>query len=410
MDQNGNAGVLEGLASLARERARSEAAELVAMLRFRDAELVRTAAIESRMVRLVERSAIALEIGQAMGLSEGQVTSRLAAAERVRDRAPQTWLAFRRGDLDWARVREVAGALNLLVHPESHDRLDDTVIVYARCHTVAELRAWLRRFVVRVEAEEAATRAEAARRQRDVTITHVDDGMAWVNAYVPSHVAAAIGARLSRIPKVDGDDRTRGQRRADAFVDLLLATDDPTSARVRTDVGVVIDAETLVGAEPGPAVADDGSWTVPAEWVLEHLPAEDTFFHRLLVDPITRDVLAHDYVGRFAPEVLATAIAFRDGVCQAPGCMRPARDCDLDHQVPHPRGPTRGSNLWALRRRHHAMKSHRTIRWLLPSGRVVDAGPPPTASPTEKRPTANAPSPETSRAKRLNHTYMVKCG
>ena len=71
MDQNGNAGVLEGLASLARERARSEAAELVAMLRFRDAELVRTAAIESPMVRLVERSAIALEIGQAMGLSEG---------------------------------------------------------------------------------------------------------------------------------------------------------------------------------------------------------------------------------------------------------------------------------------------------------------------------------------------------
>jgi hypothetical protein len=375
MDQNGNAGALEGLTSLARGRARAEAAELVAMLRFRDAELVRTSAIESPMVRLVERSAIALEIGQATGLSEGQVTSRLAAAERVRERAPQTWIAFRRGDLDWARVREVASTLNLLVHPASHDRLDDTVIVYARCHTVAELRAWLRRFVVRVEAEEAATRAEAARRQRDVTITHVDDAMAWVNAYLPSHQAAAIGARLSRIQKVDGDQRTRGQRHADAFVDLLLTTDDPPPARVRTDVGVVIDAETLVGAEPGPAVADDGTWTVPAEWVLEHLDPVDTFFHRLLVDPITRDVLAHEYVGRFAPEVLATAIRFRDGVCQAPGCTRPARDCDLDHREPHPRGPTKGSNLWALHRRHHAMKSHRTLRWVLPSGRVVDAEP-----------------------------------
>jgi hypothetical protein len=375
MDQNGNAGVLEGLASLARERARSEAAELVAMLRFRDAELVRTAAIESPMVRLVERSAIALEIGQATGLSEGQVTSRLAAAERVRDRAPQTWLAFRRGDLDWARVREVGSALNLLVHPASHDRLDDTVIVYARCHTVAELRAWLRRFVVRVEAEEAATRAEAARRQRDVTITHVDDAMAWVNAYLPSHQAAAIGARLSRVPKVEGDDRTRGQRRADAFVDLLLTEDTPSTGRARTDLGVVIDAEVLAGAEPGHVVSDDGTWTVPAEWVLEHLSADDTFWHRLLVDPITRDVLAHEYVGRFAPDVLATAIAFRDGVCQAPGCMRPARDCDLDHREPHPRGPTRGSNLWPLHRRHHAMKSHRTLRWILPSGRLVDAEP-----------------------------------
>jgi hypothetical protein len=372
---NGNAPALEGLTALARERARAEAAELAAMLRFRDAELVRTAAIESPMVRLVERSAIALEIGQATGLSEGQVTARLADAERLRSRAPQTWNAFRAGRIDWARGREVASALNLLVHPESHDRLDDTVIRYATTHTVAELRGWLKRFVARIEAEEAAARAEAARRERTVTITHVDDGMAWVNAFIPSHQAAAIGARLARIPKAEGDQRTRGQRRADAFVDLLLATDDPTPARVRTDVGVVIDAEVLAGAEPGAAVSDDGSWTVPAEWILEHLDPEETFLHRLLVDPITRDTLAHEYVGRFAPDVLASAIAFRDGVCQAPGCLRPARECDLDHRVPHPRGPTRGSNLWPLHRRHHAMKSHRTLRWILPSGRVVDAEP-----------------------------------
>ncbi len=375
MDGNGNADVLEGLTSLARERARAEASELVAMLRFRDAELVRTAGIESPMVRLVERSAIALEIGQAMGLSEGQVTSRLAAAERLRERAPQTWLAFRRGDVDWARSREIASTLLVLQRPESHDRLDDTVVTYAKGHTVAELRAWLRRFVARVEAEEAAQRAEAARRQRDVQVTHVDDAMGWVNAFIPSPQAAAIDARLRRTPRPDGDDRTRGQVRADAFIDLLLAEDTPATGRARTDIGVVIDADVLVGAEPGPAVSDDGTWTVPAEWVLEHLDPDDTFFHRLLVDPITKDVLAHEYVGRFAPDVLATATSFRDGVCQAPGCLRPARDCDLDHREPHPRGPTKGSNLWALHRRHHAMKSHRTLRWILPSGRTVDAEP-----------------------------------
>lgn len=375
MDGNGNAQALEGLSYLAASRARAEAFELAEMVRFRDAELVRTAAIESPMVRLVERSAIALEIGQATGLSEGQVAGRLAAADRLRARAPRVWLAFRDGAVDWARAREVASTLNVLVHPESDDRLDDTVVAYARTHTVAELRGWLTRFVARVEAEEAAARAEAARRERTVTVTHVDDAMAWVSAYVPSHLAAAIDARLSRTPVPVGDDRTRGQRRADAFVDLLLATSEPAPVRTRTDVGVVIDAEVLAGAEPGPAVADDGSWTVPAEWILEHLDPEQTFFHRLLVDPITRDTLAHQYVGRFAPDVLATAIAFRDGVCQAPGCLRPAQDCDLDHRQPHPRGPTRGSNLWALHRAHHAMKSHRTLRWVLPSGRVVDAEP-----------------------------------
>ncbi|MDR6119813.1 hypothetical protein QE370_002997 [Aeromicrobium sp. SORGH_AS981] len=372
---NGNAEALDALTARARERARAEASEIVDMLRFRDAELVRTAGIESPMVRLVERSAIALEIGQAVGLSEGQVTTRLAAADRLRERTPYTWLAFRDGRLDWARAREVSSAALLLVHESSHRRLDESVVGYAATHTVAELRAWLKRFVARVEAEEAAQRAEAARRQRDVQVTHVDDAMAWVNAFIPSHQAAAIDARLRRTPRPDGDDRTRGQVRADAFVDLLLAEDTPTTGRARTDIGVVIDADVLAGAEPGPAVSDDGTWTVPAEWVLEHLDPDDTFFHRLLVDPITRDVLAHEYVGRFAPDVLATAISFRDGVCQAPGCLRPARDCDLDHQVPHPRGPTRGSNLWALHRRHHAMKSHRTLRWILPSGRTVDAEP-----------------------------------
>lgn len=349
------------------------------MLRFRDAELVRTAGIGSPMVRLVERSVIALEIGQAVGLSEGQVTARLAAADRLRERTPYTWRAFCDGRLDWARAREVSSSALQLVHETSHRRLDETVVAYATTHGVAELRAWLRRFVARVEAEEAAARAGAARRQRDVQVTHVDDAMAWVNAFVPCHQAAAIDVRLRRTPRPEGDDRTRGQVRADAFVDLLLTEhtqdiqDTQPTGRARTDVGVVIDAEVLTGAEPGPAVADDGSWTVPAEWVLEHLSADDTFFHRLLVDPITRDPLAHEYVGRFASDVLA--IAFRDGVCQAPGCTRPARDCDLDHREPHPRGPTQGSNLCPLHRRHHAMKSHRTLRWILPSGRGVDAEP-----------------------------------
>ncbi|WP_370240351.1 DUF222 domain-containing protein [Aeromicrobium sp.] len=377
MDENGNgnAEALDALTARARERARAEASEIVDMLRFRDAELVRTAGIESPMVRLVERSAIPLEIGQAVGLSEGQVTNRLAAADRLRERTPYTWRAFRDGRLDWARAREVSSAALLLVHESSHRRLDESVVGYAATHTVAELRGWLKRFVARVEAEEAAQRAEAARRQRDVQVTHVDDAMAWVNAFIPSHQAAAIDARLRRTPRPDGDDRTRGQVRADAFIDLLLAEDTPASGRARTDIGVVIDADVLVGAEPGPAVSDDGTWTGPAEWVREHLAPDDTFFHRLLVDPITRDVLAHEYVGRFAPDVLATAISFRDGVCQAPGCLRPARDCDLDHREPHPRGPTKGSNLWALHRRHHAMKSHRTLRWILPSGRTVHAEP-----------------------------------
>jgi hypothetical protein len=42
-----------------------------------------------------------------------------------------------------------------------------------------------------------------------------------------------------------------------------------------------------------------------------------------VLDPVTDDVLAHEYTGRFAPAVLAQALEFRDGVCQAPAAVDP---------------------------------------------------------------------------------------
>jgi hypothetical protein len=43
---------------------------------------------------------------------------------------------------------------------------------------------------------------------------------------------------------------------------------------------------------------------------------------------------------------LADFVRCRDLTCRWPGCDRPARDCDLDHTVPHAQGgPTHAANL-----------------------------------------------------------------
>jgi hypothetical protein len=45
-----------------------------------------------------------------------------------------------------------------------------------------------------------------------------------------------------------------------------------------------------------PAVAADGSWVVPVQWILdlaEHA-GNNIFWHRMILDPVTDDVLAHD--------------------------------------------------------------------------------------------------------------------
>lgn len=363
------------LTDVVRWRAKAEAWELSAMLDFREAEIARTAQVEPPMRRQLERSAIAMTIGEAMGLSEGQVVNKLAAAERVREKSPHVWDAFGDGLIDFARIRDIAATIDQLHRQESIDRLDRLVVAYAIDHTAAELRQWLRRFVQRVEADFAVERAEEARAERHVSVKHTDDSMAWLNAYLPSHEAAAIEARLRKNARqgVDPDnDRTVAQREADLLVAWCTDSDAATSA-IDANIAVTIGADVLAGAAPGFAESSDGRWAVPAGWIAAVVGTGSTFWHRIVVDPVTDDVLTHEYVGRFAPDILDIALQFLHGTCQAPGCMVPAERCDIDHREPFPRGPTRGDNLGPFCRRHHSYKGHGILRW--------STGPPPRPEP-----------------------------
>jgi hypothetical protein len=46
----------------------------------------------------------------------------------------------------------------------------------------------------------------------------------------------------------------------------------------------------------------------------------------------------------------------RDKHCIFPGCLRAAKNCDIDHRVPYPEGPTSVDNLACLCRHHHRLK------------------------------------------------------
>ena len=328
---------LRDLRRVRRERAQAEAAEWAAMVGYRDGALARLRRDATPMRQMLERSAVTLQIASEMGLSEGQVVHRLAAADRVVEHGPKVWAAFSRGHLDAARVREISLTIEKLERDDSRQRLDDEAVTYARTHTVAELRRWLRRFVARVEADLSNERAETERAKRHVRIEHTDDGMAWLQAYLPSHHAAAIENRLERLAKTRRSTDKAG------------------------------------GAVGGPVEAADGSWQVPADWLLESAFAGEAFWHRMLLDPITADVLAHEYAGCSPPETLRRALKFRSGVCATPGCLVPAERCELDHHIPWPEGPTRGSNLRWRCKPHHAYKGHGITPRLL--DHVRDNGP-----------------------------------
>jgi hypothetical protein len=357
---------IDVLSDVARQRARGEFRELAAMLEFRDVELERIEAeVESPMRRFVERGAIALAIGEAMGFSEGQVQYRLSFADTVRDQSPTTWAAFGDGRIDLARVREIGQTIGQLKRAESVHRLDRRVVGYAETHTVAELRAWLKRFVRRVEADLAIERAEDERSKRHVSFQHGDDSMGFLGAYLSSHELAAINDRLHKAARrpVDPDDqRTVAQREADLLVAWCTGSENVETV-IDANIAVTVDADVLAGANPGFAESTDGRWGVPATWIADVLGSGSSFWHRIVVDPVSDDVLAHDYIGRFAPDVLNIALRFLYGTCQGPGCMVPAERCDIDHRIPYPNGPTRGDNLGPLCRRHHTYKGHGILPW-----------------------------------------------
>ncbi|KQY09014.1 hypothetical protein ASD37_00510 [Mycobacterium sp. Root135] len=61
---------------------------------------------------------------------------------------------------------------------------------------------------------------------------------------------------------------------------------------------------------------------------------------------------------RYRPsKKLADFVRCRDMTCRFPGCKVPATNCDVDHTIPWPHGPTAASNLKCLCRRHHLLKT-----------------------------------------------------
>ncbi|GAA4921183.1 HNH endonuclease signature motif containing protein [Nesterenkonia rhizosphaerae] len=161
-----------------------------------------------------------------------------------------------------------------------------------------------------------------------------------------------------------GDPRTPAQREADLFTAWLRdgrVYGTPVDAKIM----IMIPEATLAGDSDEPAMAADRSWMIPAHQA-RNLAADPEANHHWYQghtrkDPNNADydLLSARYIGRYPPNRLRDALTFRDGTCQADGCTISAERCDVDHQTPWEQGgETTASNLWALCRRHHRMKSH----------------------------------------------------
>jgi len=110
---------------------------------------------------------------------------------------------------------------------------------------------------------------------------------------------------------------------------------------------------------------------------------------RVVTDPLTGRAVGATATTYKVPAGMAAQVRARDGVCRAPGCEIPAERCDLDHSLEWEPGgaggPTAQTNLAALHRGHHNLKTggfwdsdqcpDGTLTWTTTTGRKVKTYP-----------------------------------
>ncbi|WP_344016924.1 HNH endonuclease signature motif containing protein [Pseudonocardia xinjiangensis] len=394
------------------------------------------------------------EVGMMLRLSPGGTAWRVGEARQLVAEFPATFAALEAGAITLPKARIIAEACTDL-HPDAATAVEQKVLARAPQQTTGQLRAALRRAVLRADSEAAARRRERKRRERAVVLYPERDGMATLSATLPAAEAVGVFAVLDQHARGCGsaDERPMAARRADALVDLVLretgfcstagqaaattssapagsgspATGiEPAASRsdrlpgiapeggvptvtnkVSIQIRVTVPLDTLRGVseEPGELA---GYGPIPAEYARELAADPDSIWHRLVTDPLSGALLDYGTTRYRPPPHLTEHVIARHQYCQGPGCRVPANRCDLDHNIPFDPvagdGPTSAANLGPKCRPHHRLKGmpgwsvsqypDGTILWTTPSGHTYRVDPPPLTEPRTPTPvTGDEPPP-----------------
>ena len=196
----------------------------------------------------------------------------------------------------------------------------------------------------REHPESITVRHAKARADRRVELHPDEDGMAWLNAYLPAEEAVAAFNRIQCAAKAlqgKEESRTLTQLRADVAADLLLTgfSEGPRMGRpgprIVPQVSLTVPVLTMLGLGEEPAELDGYGPIAPD--VARRLVGDASSFTRILTDPINSAVLALDRKQYRPTKAQRRFLRTRDRTCRAPGCNRAAEHCETTTSMPTPR-------------------------------------------------------------------------
>jgi len=333
---------------------------------------------------------VGAEIAAALRCSVAMASSHMHYARAMRDRLPQVAAVFVSGDIDFRTFQTVAYRTDLIQDDAAMTAVDGQLAARApRWGSMSQsrLNVAIDRVVSRVDGDAVRLQRKCAD-NRNAVFWNAGDGLAGMSATLLFADAEVLDDRLDALADtVCADDpRTSEQRRADAL-GALGAGHQRLSCRCGNEecaaggrlpspadvtIHIVAEQGAVDGQSPTPGYHVEGGELIPAEMVAE-------LARQARLRPLMSPIGAPPEPGYTPSRKLADYVRCRDLTCRAPGCDRPAVECDIDHTISHgDGGPTHASNLKCLCRFHHLLKTFwgwrdkqlpdGTVIWTLPSG------------------------------------------
>lgn len=245
------------------------------------------------------------------------------------------------------------------------------------------LARWVRHLIARHNEVGLEREQDAARERRYLQLRRDPDGTVRGTFRITDEDAEVVLTVLEPLARPAGaaDDRTAGQRRADALVEVCAGAaawmDLPVAGGQRPQVTYVLNAAWCAGDRP-PSLTEalrragfgvpgerpahphaltelggSGAWTGPQTRTRIEAVLCDARVSRVLLDPAGQ-VLRLESLNDQISLAQRKAVSARDRHCVAKGCHRPPAFCDVHHLTHREHGgATTLGNLVLLCRRHH---------------------------------------------------------
>ena len=330
----------------------------------------------------------AQEVAVATRCSVYAADRKIALARALNGRFAATREVMAGGGISEAQARVMTEAFSHLPE-ELREELEANLLKFSHRQDLTKFRASIRRWLAKKDPT-WPRRAEQARRQ--VTVEHhaLDDGTGELMIRGPLEHTHLINLALAAIaqqtkPELGG---TVADRKFAALRDwadaALTGPGAPSCHGMPIRVQMITHPETILGHDETP-VEIPGVGMIPASgmrWAL----ADGADLQALLVTKRTGYLQAVDPTIYQIPPQLADLLISRYITSAAPHSNVAAAGCDLDHNMPHPRGPTDEHNVTPFDRRWHRAKTHGKwtttknpdtgiITWHSPTGLTIDIDP-----------------------------------